>query len=218
MPTWSYSKLKSYEICPRQIFYKVPYEQRFQSEEAETGIDVHGTIEKYLKKEITELPTAIPMYETIEMLADIPGIQSEIKLAITKDLKPTGWNDKDTWGRCIIDALDVNERTIKFYDFKTGGINYIKAADQGQIIAMFLSCHYPNRNIEGVFIYLNYNKKKIFEYDSIDITRRIKPIVMARIDRMEKDTALIPRPFKSICNRCAVKNICEFSAAEEEKK
>ena len=60
---WSYSRLGTYESCPKKAYYryieKIPEEQH---PAAERGIKIHGLAEQYIKGELEEMPKELYLF------------------------------------------------------------------------------------------------------------------------------------------------------------
>jgi len=120
---WSYSALSLYKTCPRKYWAeKVAKVVPFKSNDAaEYGKMVHKKFENYLMKG-SPLPLDLKHHEKVlKKLRDASGEgMPEQKLALTEDLEPTGYFDKDVWFRCVIDYAKVNDGRALVVDHKTG--------------------------------------------------------------------------------------------------
>lgn len=130
--SWSYSKLKNYETCPRRyqavdVDKSVPQER---SEALDRGDELHEAMRRrveggeplpahlvYMKHWAEKLTKLLHPYQII---------QTELKLSTDRMGVPTAYFDKSTWVRTKIDYLRVlpNEDTGRDFghivDYKTG--------------------------------------------------------------------------------------------------
>ena len=118
---WSISRLNTYSQCPFK--FKLTAIDRIKepsSPAMERGSAIHKEAELYLKGDLTELPTSLALVaEEFEELKKL-GAQSELEVTFTKDWGITGWFDADAWCRIKIDAMAMQDGTIRIIDFKTG--------------------------------------------------------------------------------------------------
>jgi len=120
---WSYSRLTSYETCPKK-YHAISVAKSVQdppNEHSEYGDLVHKAFAKYMQ-DGTHLPFAIRHFE--KYLAPIkaaPGEKViEQKITLNPQYQPTGWFDKDAYIRVISDLTQLNGRTGVVWDWKTG--------------------------------------------------------------------------------------------------
>jgi hypothetical protein len=154
--TWSYSKLKNYESCPKRHFH-IDIEKSVKEEESEQltwGNEVHAALAKRIDKG-TPLPLPMKSYETwcSRILATPGDILVEQKLAITRDFGPTGFFAKDVWFRAVGDVIKLNRSVALTADWKTG-----KIVEDSQQLALSAACvfaHYPSvQAVRSEFIWL----------------------------------------------------------------
>ncbi len=123
--SWSYSKLKNFETC-RKRHYEVDIAKRVVEEESDNltwGNDVHKAMELRIGRG-AQLPMGMGHYERWAVkVAAMPGQKLvELKLAITRELGPCGYFDKDAWWRGKVDVAVVNGVVAWAGDWKTGKI------------------------------------------------------------------------------------------------
>ena len=159
---WSHSRINAYLTCPRRMF-EVTIAKNWSDSfgpEADWGKKVHKALERRLMLG-AELPANMVQYEgeakNVEAMHKKLGGQMlcEQQMAVTQTLKPCGWFDKQTWGRCITDVTLVNtERgSAVAIDWKTGK----KKDDDRQLAlqAAFIFRHYPTVDrVTSAFIWL----------------------------------------------------------------
>src|SRR5688572_13410239 len=111
--SWSYSRLKNYEACPKRHFH-VDIAKDFkeaESEQLKQGNIVHKMFEDRLGNKKTPFPEAYaPIYEPwAERVESGPGtILVEQQLAISADFAPCAWFAPTAWYRAKIDVLKIH--------------------------------------------------------------------------------------------------------------
>jgi hypothetical protein len=137
MPSWSYSSIKTFSQCPKKYYHlKVAKDVKdTQGPEALYGEEAHAAAEHYIKHG-TPIPGKYKvMRPAVEALAQFPGEKhTELRLGVTRDLKPCSFFDKAVWWRGIVDLLIVDGDTAHMIDYKTG--KNAKYADMKQLDLM----------------------------------------------------------------------------------
>jgi PD-(D/E)XK nuclease superfamily len=129
--SWSYSKLKAFEDCPRRY-------HETQVKKSETGGPlwpeepsqilvwgdaVHKAMAEALKTG-KELPTKFRIFQQwIDKVVRTEGellVEDECQWAINRDMKPVAWFAKDVWLRCVADAVKLDYPAALVVDWKTG--------------------------------------------------------------------------------------------------
>jgi hypothetical protein len=175
---WSFSKIKSFEQCPKQFYHeKVAKDYPFISTAAtKYGNAFHKAAEDYIKTG-EPLPMEFEFAQSfLDKLADKRGIKfCERKMGVTEDLKACGFYDKEAWFRGIADLLiiDVIGEVAWVVDYKTS--NSSRYADKGQLELMALSvfAHFPEiKTVRAglVFVLVNDLVKHTYEvHDKADL-------------------------------------------------
>jgi hypothetical protein len=143
--SWSYSKLKNYDSCPRrhyEIDIKKNYKEDEDSDTLKWGNEVHKNMALRLNDH-EDLPFAFKHFEPLAArLEAVPGkLLVEQKLAITADFVACDWFHRNAWFRSIADALVINPPVALAIDYKTG-----KILEDYQQLALLSACvfaHYP---------------------------------------------------------------------------
>src|ERR1019366_1915098 len=104
--SWSYSKLKNYEGCPKRM-YEVDILKSFKDaggEALEWGNQVHGAVAARLKSK-QPLPKEMQKYEywCDRVERGTGQLLVEQKYAVTRDFRPTTYFADDVWYRGIGD-------------------------------------------------------------------------------------------------------------------
>ena len=161
-PAWSHSSLKDFEGCARR-YHEVKVLKKYPFQETEAtiyGNKVHEALELYIR-DGKEIP---PQYAQFKDVADAmlakPGRKlAEYEMALTVDLKPTGWKEKDVWVRGIADILIVDDENLTAWvgDWKTGNNKY---PDRDQLVLMSLMVfeHFPHiRKVNSALLFIVKN-------------------------------------------------------------
>lgn len=168
--SWSYSKLKNYEECPRK-HYEVDLAKtaaETQSDDPDSPLNwgnrVHDAFAKVLKGEI-ELPAEMLAYQKwIDRVKSGPGkLLVEQKFAITRNFEKTTWFGNDVWVRMIGDVVRLDDpftdrhgnryRLALVLDWKTGKI--VEDSVQLMLMAQALFSHYPDlTHVRSEFVWL----------------------------------------------------------------
>jgi len=157
--TWSHSGLKDFEGCARR-YHEVKVLKKYPSGDTVHtiyGKDVHKAIEEY-GRDGTPLPEKFAQFKpVVDALLAKPGRKLfEHEMALTKDLKPCGFNDKNRWVRGIADLLIVEDDNLTAWvvDYKTGNDKY---PDRDQLILMSLMvfAHFPHiRQVNSALLFV----------------------------------------------------------------
>lgn len=148
-PSWSFSKLKAFETCPKQ-FYHVTVLKQYPFKDTDAtlyGKEFHKACEDYIGNAIPIPEKFAYIRSTLEALNAKTGEKlCEYKLGLTVDLEPCDFFSPDVWFRGIADLLVLNHEDGSAYvvDYKTGKSS--KYADKGQLELMALAvfAHFPN--------------------------------------------------------------------------
>ena len=215
--SWSFSKLRNFETCPRQ-YNEIEVLKNFQKEEStelREGFAVHKALANRLKNGVP-LPPTMP-YETwanYVLDKDTPYVVEE-KLAITEKFKSCSYFDKQkpVWLRTVADVLLVGNTRAHIIDWKTGKIK--PEMDQLMLIATCTMVHYPKVfDITAELVWLGFNTKTTMECTVKDIAEfwNDGPI-FERVDKLQAahETGIFPPKKSGLCrNHCAVTS-CEFN-------
>lgn len=137
---FSHSSLKLFETCPAKFHAeKVIKVYPFKDTEATIyGKELHKAAEEYVRDGVP-LPGQFGFLKnTLEAVKAKQGRKfCEHEMAVTNELRPTGFRDPDAWARGIADILIVNDDdlTAWVFDYKSGGDKY---PDTGQLTLMSL--------------------------------------------------------------------------------
>lgn len=143
---WSFSRLKSFEQCPKQ-FYHVKVKREYEEPETEAmlyGSEFHLACEEYVRDR-KPIPKKFEYIKpTLDSLIAKEGEKlCEYKMGITVDLEPCTFFADNVWWRGIADLVILNGDEATVIDYKTG--KSTRYADKGQLELMALATfkHFP---------------------------------------------------------------------------
>lgn len=182
LQAFSFSRLESYETCPKKFFHLSIAKDVLDppNEFTSFGTEVHLAFANYLKGKIKILPLHLRQHmPMLNKIKAAPGDHIvEQQVAINAQYKPTGWFDKDVYCRVISDLTIMRGSHAAMFDWKTGKMK--DGFDQLRLAAavMFLLAE----ELETISMHYAWTKNKQVTSDSM--TREEMPAVW---------TALHPR-------------------------
>jgi hypothetical protein len=206
--TWSYSRLKNFETCPKREFH---YGIQRDVVEPETdqlreGNALHAAFDARIKHG-TELPLGMGHHEALlARIVGAPGqTYSEQKLAITSSFLPAGYFGKGVWFRTVIDAAKVNNDVASVFDWKTGKPS--EDITQLQLMSATMFHHMPKlQRVRAALMFVNHNHVERAEFVREDVTE-IWSEILPRVKKLEQarnDMEYPPKP-SGLCKKyCAV--------------
>jgi hypothetical protein len=207
--TWSYSRLKNFEACPKK-HYEVDILKRAKEEESEQlgwGNRVHDALAKRCGDKRVALPPAMTRYEPwCERLVTSPGIiLVEQQLALTKEFAPCGYFDANVWFRAKGDVIKINGPVALIVDWKTGKI--IEDSVQLALSAACVFAKFPEiKKIRSRFAWLKDNAETDKDFTPEDMPgfwRSIWPRVEA-LEHAHNTTTYMAKPGGLCRNWCPV--------------
>jgi hypothetical protein len=128
---WSFTKLRDYRTCPKK-FHEVTILKKFQESKTpalDDGDRLHAAFTRRVEKNIP-MPTAYQEFndwgdEAAKIMMPGQVNMCEKEIALTRELRPTGYFDNDVWVRIKIDLLKLfphtnNQALAQVIDYKTG--------------------------------------------------------------------------------------------------
>lgn len=206
--SWSYSKLKNHETCPKRAYHygvaKDVVEPR--SAQLDAGDELHAAFEARIKHG-TELPLGMGHFEPmLARILDAPGkTYGEQKLAITSTFTPCQFFAKNAWLRVVVDCVKVNGDYATVLDWKTGRPN--EDETQLKINAAVIFAHQVKiQRVRSALVFVNHDKIEPAEFERSDLTE-IWSEILPRVRALEKARATQEFPPKpsGLCKRyCGV--------------
>ena len=219
--SWSYSKLKNFETCPRR-HQQVDLLKNFKEDESQAlqwGNQLHDAMHKRISKG-KELPITMKRYEPwaagFAKIALTPSewikTHTEMKLAIAEDMDPVDFFDRAAWYRCVVDVLVVVpvHRVAIALDWKTGKI--LEDISQLALTSQVIFAHYPEvEQVASIYAWLGDDAKTVNIYNrsqSVQVWNDIWP----RLELMKeahRTDSYPPTPSGLCIKYCPVKT-CQF--------
>jgi len=226
--TWSYSNLVSWELCPKKHWHtrvkkqgEVGYVEDQKTPELDRGDALHKAMYSAVVSG-TKLPTQFmymqPWLTTLTSVNDpLQIIQCELKYAITRDYKSTGYFDKNVWLRIVIDYLKLTPASKQgtflahAVDYKTG-----KPKDDSFQLALYAAVIFSlYKDVVGVrcdYLWTEYNDTSHQIYTRADIPE-VWDEFIPRVTAMEtsfKDNKFPATPNRLCREYCPVRT-CEHN-------
>ena len=212
--TWSYSRLKNFEVCPRR-HQQIDLLKNFKddSEQLQWGEIVHKAAAKRLGPDKVPLPKELftllePWCAKVE---EHEGrIYVEQKYALTEDLKPTGYFDRNVYFRTVADVVQVRDIVALAVDWKTGQIK--EDSMQLALVAQAVFSHYPNvRAVRSDFIWLKEDTTTTETFRRRDMPKLWNHLG-DRIAALKNayDTGDYPPIHNKLCRKWCPVTTCEF--------
>jgi hypothetical protein len=213
--TWT--KIKNYETCPRR-YAEIDLGKNFKetSEQLDYGIEMHDAAKERISNG-TPLPEK---FQTLEKWirkftkdSDDPavGIQTELRLAIDKNMKPCSWFGKTVYFRGVIDFLKIRKKVALAVDWKSG-----EPKDdliQLGLFAQLVFSHYQwVEAIKTMYVWIKVNdctEENLYRKDMKDLWKEIDPRVNAL--KIAHETDNFPPKKSGLCKEYCPVVTCEFN-------
>ena len=188
---WSYSALKSYEMCPRK-YHEMSVAKNYQDKPSDImtwGNDVHKAFENNVANG-EPFPIGMRQFEPIAaVLRASVGVRLvEQKLALNQNFNPVTWFAKTTWVRTIVDLAVINGEKAVVVDYKTG-----KRKEDFDQLALMAAVMFNQaeelQTISAMFVWLSdYDDEKPLECLSIvTYNREELPSLWERFQKREEE-------------------------------
>lgn len=213
--TWSYSRLKNFEACPKKHWHVdiAKDAKEDESEQLVWGNAVHAALAKRIA---SAEPLSKPMAKYEDWCKKIVGpvwpLPSEVtllveqKLAITKQFGKCGYFDDDVWYRAVGDVIKLVGPVALALDWKTGKI--VEDSQQLALLAACVFAHYPQvQRVRSQFIWLKEDAetREDFTRESmVQMWKNLWPRI-ASLENAHNSLTYPPKP-GGLCKRwCPVK-------------
>lgn len=194
LTTWSFSRWKVYDTCPRQAYYK--YIEKLKEPEGPAlarGTRIHQLAQDYIEQKLQVLPSELAKCAAqIQALRDSEA-KCEVEWGFTPSWAPTGWMAEDVWLRVKADAFAVRDSKMQIVDFKTGR-EYPDHRKQLSLYALSSFIMFPEvQSITSELYYLDAGA-----VTTVDFEREEQPDILSvwqeRCDKMLSDETFDPKP------------------------
>lgn len=191
MRPWSYSRLGTWEECPKQYWYG--YIERIKGSRPENPAASRGTIlhdqaEAYLKDELKIYPPEFQKVAGHTMMLKTKKAIPERKLAVTDKWEPCGYDAPEAYFRARIDVILPEGTIIGVEDWKTGQA-YEDHPDQINTYVAVAAAHYPEATeFRGRLIYIDQGYVTPPKITAMASVKPIRMMLDGRIKNAEDDT------------------------------
>jgi hypothetical protein len=215
--TWSYSRLKNFEACPKK-HYEVDITKKAKEEESDQlmwGSQVHKAMDLRCGDKRTPLPKAMELYEPWAQKIVTPGSNYfvENSMALTKDFAPCGYFDPGVWFRAKVDLIKITGRVALIVDWKTG-----KIKDDSVQLALSAACVFAKfpelKAVRSEYVWLQENATTSQTFKPADMPsmwRSIWPRIEA-LEHAHNTTTYMAKPGGLCRSWCPVRS-CPHNGA-----
>jgi RecB family exonuclease len=220
--SWSYTKLRDWENCPRQYRWKhVARNKEPETEQQLWGERVHSALDARAKGE--PLPASMLNLEKLGAVIDkakrigltVVHEKNKGQIAFDRDLRIVDdWFGKTVYGRVIVDLMLIAEEHAVIIDYKTG-----KKRDDDTQLKIFAGVGFIKlptiKTIETRYVWTNGSPSTVKTYTRDDAAW-IWNDILPRVDRMETGITrgqYDPKP-SGLCHWCPVKE-CEHNTKDK---
>jgi CRISPR/Cas system-associated exonuclease Cas4 (RecB family) len=214
---WSFSSLKTFQQCPKKYYHtKIAKDIKEPDTKATLyGKQMHLVAEEFIR-DGTPIPPAFDyLVPTLEMLAAIPGEKlCEVKLGLTRDLKPCDFDAPDVWWHGIADLVIINEEKglAHSVDYKTSKSARYADKKQLDLVAAAIFAKFPSiKKIKSALMFVvskEFVKADHTQENQLQYIAQVVPDV----DRIESSIRTnVWNPISGpLCKFCSVKQ-CEYN-------
>src|SRR5579859_6617903 len=161
--SWSYSKLKNFEVCPRK-HYEVDLAKTYaetQDDDPDSALNYGNRVHDAFKQALLNGVALSPEMQHLQIWVDRvkagPGtLLVEQKYAINRNFQKTTYFAPDVWVRMIGDVVKIDRDIALVLDWKTGKI--VEDSVQLMLMAQALFSHYPDlKRVRSEFVWLKHD-------------------------------------------------------------
>lgn len=209
MRPWSYSRLGTWESCPKQYEYcyieKVQVGEEAISPAASRGQDIHDKAEQYLLGNTHIYPHELQKVAGHAMMLKAKKAEPEVKIAVREDWTPTDYEADDVYFRAIVDVtyhtIDPDYKIVHIEDWKTGQQYPEHAVQLDTYVAVAAANHPDADEFRTRLIYIDQGvitpPKKITK----NRIEGMRIMLAGRVANAERDTIFPTKP-GSQCRWC----------------
>lgn len=159
--SFTYTKLKNYETCPKR-YYEIDYAKSVKESESDQlkwGNAAHKALAKRCSENVP-LPEGMEDFEKwcarVTSGGNNATILVEQKLAIDKEFNKCDWKASTAWYRGIGDVIKIVGDVALIVDWKTGKV--LEDSVQLALMAQCVFAHYPEvQRVRSEFIWLKHD-------------------------------------------------------------
>ncbi len=185
---WSFSSLKTFQQCPRKYYHTKILKDVREPDTTATlyGKSAHTAAEEYIRDGVPVPPQFEYMKAMLDQLNAIPGEKlCEVRLGLTKDLEPCGFDADDVWWHGIADLVVLDEANgiAHSVDYKTSKNARYADVKQLDLVAAAIFAKYPKiKTIKSALLFVVSKefvkakhhaemKEKYLEKPALDVAR-----------------------------------------------
>ena len=213
--SWSYSKLKNYDVCPKRM-YEVDIAKNYVEEvkpdgPLDWGNRVHAAFKAALLGTAALAPEFVDLQPWVDRVLAGPGeLLVEQKYAINRAFQKTGYFANDVWYRGIGDVVRIDRDIALVVDWKTGKV--LEDPVQLMLMAQCLFSFYEDlKYVRSEFVWLKHDCTTPELFTRKEVAEQWREL-LPRVNLMEqaaKDMNYPPKP-NNFCKRnCPVRS-CPF--------
>lgn len=210
--SWSYSRLKNYETCPRR-YYEIDVQKNFKDSTAQLdwGNSVHEALANAIKDGAALPETMAPYQKWVNSLRKFEGEKLvEQKWALTKEFQPCEWFSPMSWFRGIGDFVGIAGPYALILDWKTG--KPTQDSKQLMLVAACVFAFHPDvQEIDSGFVWLKHDDQTVETYRRVDMSKEWLAL-LPRVERMQQATATLTFPPQPgyLCKKYCPVSSCPF--------
>jgi len=210
--TWSYSKKKNYDLCPKR-HYEVDIAKHYheESEQLAWGNRVHKALADACSGKATLTEEYADYQKWVDRIKSGPGeLLVEQKYALTRDLQPCEYFGPRVWYRGIADIVRVDGPVALAVDWKTGKIQH----DSIQLMLMaqcIFAFHKSVKKIKTLFVWLKDDCATPDEFNRDTIANEWVGLIdgVKQMEEASRTNTYEPKPNKLCARYCPVLS-CPF--------
>ena len=204
MRPWSYSRLTTYEDCPKQYQYSYIENMpgyRPESPAASRGTQIHSEAEEYLRGLRPIYPPSLQRVSSHAMQLKSKKAQAELRVAVDEKWEPLDYTATSAYFRGIIDVCYTEENAVHIQDWKTGQI-YDSHPKQMEVYVALAAAHFPEAEVFHTrLIYVDQGMVTPTKTTERDRIKPIRLLLDGRIKNAEEDE-IFPVRAGSHCRWC----------------
>src|SRR5260221_6599354 len=210
--TWSFSKLTSFETCPKQ-HYEVDLCKTYKEDSTALlwGNEVHKAFELAIaqRKHLPETMKEWNKWVAVALKAH-GKVEVEKQFALTEQFTPTAYFGRDVWYRGKCDVVIVNGENAVAFDWKTGSIK--KDSVQLMLMAQCIFAHYPQvKTVRTFFVWLKENTFSEETYDRQEVANAWTGLLLrVSLMRQANETQTFPPKPSGLCRKHCPVVSCPF--------
>lgn len=212
---YSFSKLSTYEKCPKHFKFK--YIDNLEEDEKEClkkGSEIHSILEnftdyKHNNRIVEEFISSDLGKKYLEFINNSKPNRKEFAFGLTKQLEPCSFEDETCLFRGKVDLMFVKDKMLNLIDYKTGKYKDERYQNYEQLIFYAIYFFYTYKYIRWIrisFVYVEHclENHLILSRDSLPIYIKKMISLISKIEHEEQFNCNMSR----LCDYCSFKDLC----------